>query len=249
MLIKCDRHTKEDLEMWNELEEADLIYSKDEKFENKIKRAVDSIKEFISNRDCYSGVSWGKDSVVVADLICRNQLDIPLVHLYVKPSHNPYCDNVRDEFLRLYSNIKYDEIIVNYKNILAMNLTDSEQDKQTDKLFYAGFKKAEIKYGDNHISGVRGQESGRRAIRMKMWGISSKKTCAPIGYWKVEDVFAYLAKYNLPVHPNYAMLGAGRWDRRKIRVAELGDITGRGIGRLEWEMEYYPDILRRNRIL
>jgi phosphoadenosine phosphosulfate reductase len=41
------------------------------------------------------------------------------------------------------------------------------------------------------------------------------------------------------------MLGGGRWDRNYIRVAEIGDIHGNGIGRTEWESEYYNDEIRR----
>lgn len=81
---------------------------------------------------------------------------------------------------------------------------------------------------------------------MCRWGTTTTSTCAPIGFWKNDDVFAYLKKYDLPVHPNYAMLGGGRYKRESIRVAEIGDTHGSGMGRSEWEREYYPDILNKN---
>jgi phosphoadenosine phosphosulfate reductase len=83
-----------------------------------------------------------------------------------------------------------------------------------------------------------------RAIR---WGTTSTNALAPIIHWKTADVFAYLAKYDLPIHPAYACLGGGRWPREKIRVAEIGDTHGGFHGRYEWEMEYYPDESRHVR--
>lgn len=37
----------------------------------------------------------------------------------------------------------------------------------------------------------------------------------------------------------------GRWNRKNIRVAELGDVHGNQFGRSEWELEYYSDLIRR----
>ena len=82
-------------------------------------------------------------------------------------------------------------------------------------------------------------------MRIRTYGLSTQKTCAPLGYWKNYDIFAYLNYYNLPIHPNYAMLGGGKYNRKNLRVAELGDIHGRQFDRGLWEMEYYPDKIRK----
>lgn len=244
MLIVTERHKPEDLEIWKDYEEIDAIHAQEKKLNFKIEKAAESLIAFTSS-PCYLGVSWGKDSVVVADLCARNKIGVPFVHLRCIPSHNAYCDMVRDEFLKKYPSVFYKEIIVDYSDIYARNLPPHIQDKLTDIEWYKGFKEASIQFGDRHISGVRGKESNVRMLRMKRWGISSPNTCAPIGYWSTDDVFAYLYTYNLPVHPNYGMLGGGRWNRERIRTAEIGDIHGTGGGRTEWEREYYPDILAR----
>ena len=75
--------------------------------------------------------------------------------------------------------------------------------------------------------------------RMTMW---EKIGNAAIG---ALETFGYLAAHDLPVHPAYAMLGGGRWERDRIRVASLGGRRGDGIGRAEWEREYYSDVLNR----
>jgi phosphoadenosine phosphosulfate reductase len=242
MLIVTDRHTEKDLQLWKEYEEIDEINIS--KLNDKENISFSGI-ELFSKRNCYLGVSWGKDSVVTADIALRGGLNIPLVHLYCIPSHNPECDKVRDAFLNIYPHCIYQEIIVDYSNLYAQNLCPQDQDRLTDIEWYKGFNKAGELFGARHISGVRGQESNVRTLRMKRWGMSTENTCAPIGYWKDEHVYAYLKEYDLPVHPNYAMLGGGRWNRDRLRVAEIGDIHGTGGGRTEWEREYYPDVLNK----
>lgn len=244
MLIVTERHTKADLELWKDYEEIDEL---------KINSYLDILEEnaframavFSKNKNCYIGISWGKDSVVTADLALRNGLNFPLVHLNCIPSHNPGCDLVRDSFLKIYSTAQYYEIICDYRNVYALNLPDYLQDKETDKIWYQAWDKVGKEIAPCHISGVRGEESTVRQIRMRRWGCNTERTCAPIGYWKNQQVFSYLFKYDLPVHPNYGMLGGGRWERDRIRVAEIGDIHGNGGGRAEWEREYYPDILAK----
>jgi len=99
------------------------------------------------------------------------------------------------------------------------------------------------------VSGVRGEESGVRKLRMRRWGTSSERTCAPIGWWCGGDVFAYLHQHDLPVHPAYAMSFGGTLDRNRIRVASLGGERGTGFGRRDWEHRYYRDAFRKMEVL
>ena len=245
MLIITSRHKKEDLALWKEYEEVDAINAGSEKLSKKEKEAIGSIQDFIKNKSAYVGVSWGKDSVVVADLCLRNNIKLPIVHLYGIPSREKERDMVRDIFLHIYPYAEYHEIICDYGSIYAKNLVPHEQDRETDKIWNKTWKKVNKDIIDRHISGVRGKESVVRKMRMGRFGISTEHTCAPIGYWTHDDVFAYLKKYDLPIHPNYAMLGNGRWKRKHLRVAAIGDFSGSELGRTEWEREYYPDILAR----
>ena len=246
MLIISKKHTKIDLELWSVYEEMDKINSKSDKLKYKEDKAIEIIKDFSKRKQCYIGISWGKDSVTVVDLALRNNIDIPIIHLYCIQLHNKESDKVRDTFLKLYPNIQYTEIIIDYGN-LPLCFHDEKIDKKTDIIWYNGFKEAEKRFGDCHISGVRKEESGKRRLRMRMWGLESIRTLAPIGYWKNEDVFAYLNKYNLPVHPNYAMLGNGKWNRKNIRVADIGEPEGSQYDRETWEKEYYNAELKQIR--
>jgi len=237
VLILSDRLSRKDIAMWEQYETADLLWFHTHKIQPRIERAVLEIQDFYSKGPCYLGVSWGKDSVTVAHLVALSGCDIPFVWVRVEPIKNPECLNVRDEFLSQYPQTKYDEIITHRKRDFFGS--------HTKRTLGAGFKEAYRKYGKRHISGVRSEESGIRKISRFTHGISSANACRPIIDWRHNDVFAYLAHNDLPVHPSYAMLGGGRWEREHLRVASLGGKRGDQFGRTIWEKEYYSDILRR----
>jgi phosphoadenosine phosphosulfate reductase len=236
MLIETRRHTKKDLELWNHYECADLVYFETHKMQNKIELAINEISKF-ANSSCYLGVSWGKDSVVTAHLAVTALSGIQLVWVRVEPIKNPDCLLVRDEFLKLFPNVKYDEVVI--------NCVVDRFGAHAKGTLEAGFKSVYAKYGNRHISGVRSEESGIRKISRFTHGVSTERACRPIIDWKQSDVFAYLAHFDLPVHPVYAMLGGGRWAREHIRVASLGGKRGDQFGRTVWEKEYYRDVLKR----
>lgn len=71
------------------------------------------------------------------------------------------------------------------------------------------------------------------------WGVSTASTCAPLSFWTDADVFAYLHRHDLPIHPAYACSMGGAVPRGRIRVDALGGETGTGHGRAEWEVRYY----------
>ena len=97
------------------------------------------------------------------------------------------------------------------------------------------------------LLGIRAKESGARKLSAFVHGEATEVKCRPILFWDEMDVFGYLASRNLPVHPVYAMLGGGRWQRGRLRVSSLGGRRGDGMGRAEWEKEYYGDVLNQIR--
>lgn len=242
MLIPSHRHTSADLELWAELEEADHAHAY--RLPLKIERALAAIRAFVATGPAYCGVSWGKDSVVVAHLCWLADRSIPLIHL--RPTnHNPDCDAVRDNYLTKFPGQPYSEAAVNYGDLHARSLPAHELDRETDSRWYAAIQGCGKPFGGRHILGIRADESSGRKLRQMVHGESSPNGCAPITRWSAQDVFAYLASHDLPVHPAYAMLGGGRWPRERLRVAEIGDTHGTGSGRREWEQEYYVDIIRK----
>lgn len=234
MLIECDRHTRADLDHWRMRERQDAVHCKLASMARKIDAAKRAIATFDAHHRgaYYVGASWGKDSVVVASIAYAAGVPAPLVYVRVEPMANPHCTLVRDAFLAAHA-ADYDEVRI-----------DCERDEHgrfpSVGRLESGFAIAAERHGDAYVSGVRAEESGARRLRMGAHGVESLRTCAPIGWWRGEDVFAYLHAHELPVHPAYAMTMGGRLDRNRIRVATIGGERGTGHGRADWEARYYP---------
>ena len=237
MLVDCHRLSAADRLHWKTvLEPEDRTRSRLARMGMLEAKALSTMRDFATARRCYVGTSWGKDSTVVAHLAWRlHELSLPVLWVRVEPLFSPECVLVRDVFLSQFA-VHYEEVIV--------HCTHDEDGWHAKGTLEKGFTEARRRHGCNHISGIRGEESSSRKKRMQAFGVSSETTCAPIGYWKASDVFAYLYKYDLPVHPAYAMTRGGLWDRSRLRVASLGGRRGRGMGRVVWEQLYYPELVR-----
>ena len=232
MLLNCPRHTKADLEFWRELEAADKLRGE----RKDLDRAIDRIVRFVEEGSCYAATSWGKDSVVMCHLLVRAQAFVPVTHIVqLGPQRDPEQGRVAEAFLSRWP-LEYHEVEVD-EQIKLQN--DTEHSPALD----IGIGLCESRWGKRWISGLRGSEGGGRQYWTHRGG--GKHSCWPLSDWSADDVFAYLAVHDLPVHPAYAMLGGGRWERERVRVSIIGGAKGRAGGRDEWEREYYGDILRR----
>ena len=246
MIIQSDRWMPGDLEEWRREERHDALHAG--RVHHKETRAMDAISEFFAaDTSGYVGVSWGKDSVTVAHLVHRLRIDVPVVWVKIEPLFNPDCELVRDKFLSRFD-IDYHEIVVSWrddqKQAWAGHGLSTPSFSPPESAAVPGFKEAKAKFGSRHVSGVRSQESTVRHFRMVKHGHNSPNTCAPIGWWSDRDVFAYLHKYNLPIHPAYAMSFGGLYSRESIRVDALGGGKG-GERRSQWESRYYSDQVYR----
>lgn len=230
MLIPCERHRPEDLDLWVEMEEADRAAG--QRLDEKADAAIRAIRYFANAGPCYVSVSWGKDSVVLAHLAWLSGADTFLWHYRGQDAYNPYTQAVRDAFLARFDS-EYGEVFPEYD--------PAWPEAKIDRAFVRCLGLA----GDRRLTGIRKEESFVRKVRMHRWGACTYYSCAPIGWWTSADVFGWIAAHDLPLHPNYAMLGNGRWDRRHVRVSALSGERGNQFGRAEWETEYYGDVLRR----
>ena len=239
MLIEIPEHEPRDLEAWYRLERSDPITARSRLHAKRLERSRRALADFVSaDSTGYCGVSWGKDSVVVAHLVVELARSggpvIPLVWVRVETAANPHCPLVRDAFLAAHPH-PYDEIC----STLNPSLTGPNARRTRN-----GFEEAARRYGARHISGVRADESSARRKRCSHWGESTKATCAPLAWWSSEDVYGYLYAHQLPVHPAYAMNMGGKLEREWLRVSSLGGERGTGHGRREWEQRYYPERMR-----
>lgn len=239
MLIASPRHTPEDLEAWDVEEQTDALHAQRVDLEKKARAAMAEIARFSADGVGYVGVSWGKDSVVVAHLALRARTNVPLVWVRISGHDNPDCGAVRDAFLLDRSS--YHELFVSESD-LAQRAGILKSMDAVQAGHRIGFARAATQYGDRYISGVRAAESGARKLRTMRWGTTTDRTCAPIAWWSDRDVFAYLYQHGLPVHTAYACTMGGIIPRGRVRVAGIGGKRGSGVGRTEWERRYYPEV-------
>lgn len=240
MLIPSNRHTVADLAFWCETESADAIHGARLAASGRCEAAERIIGEFVEGSGrAYVGVSWGKDSVVVAHLSLSHGLPLVSIRDRAEEPDPASIDRTRDAFLNRHG------AVVEYieEDVVGSSATGRE-DAAGPSLIEA-FARVQARHGfSRYVYGLRGAESSQRRRRM-LSGMCHGRSCAPIGYWSGDDVFGYLAHHGLPAHSNYAMTGGGRWDRDRLRVCNVGGPRGTGMGRREWEREYYGDVLRR----
>lgn len=232
MLIKTYRHTIADLERWEEYEEYDSLHNVPMA---KVDQTLDVMRQFSeeNEKSCLM-CSWGKDSVVLLHLFLQLKINRPVVYQITKHRSNPECLLVRDEFLKMYE-FDYKEHVFSYEQV------EKDGNKHWREL-------ANL-YG-KRISGLRNDESSTRKMQFFINGFASENSCRPLSKWTTKDIFSYAYHNEIPLCPAYGFLGGGRYDRSKIRTHSMSsptDLAGSGMGRLEWEKEYYPDMVARQK--
>jgi len=233
MLVDSPRISPEDRTVWNERHEADNALAKSRKMAELEERALLAILGFLARGPAYAGVSWGKDSVVLAHLVWRCAPETLVAWFPAGKIENPDCAAIRDEFLSRFP-VRYCEIEAAPTSDITLAFFGHDGAQKE-------FERVSRQLGQRYLSGVRSEESATRKRRMMQHGESTENTCAPIGWWPTDYVFAYLAKYDLPTHPVYAMTLGGTYDRNMLRVGTLGGYRGTGNGRREHERHYYRD--------
>ena len=99
-LLPSPRHRSADLRAWSSIAAMDRIEPPG--FRVRLDEARCAVRDFLAGGPAYVGVSWGKDSVVVADLVLRMAPEVPLLNCIVQPVDNPENAAVRDAFLDLH---------------------------------------------------------------------------------------------------------------------------------------------------
>ena len=233
MLVPSPRHRPADLAAWDDQSRLDPVRYLDDSLQRRVETGLERIVRWSAGRAGYVGVSWGKDSVVLADLCQVAAPDWPLVSVTHRLS-NPDNGRVRDMFLACWPEARYREIEVPLRrnDVGGWSLTGSLE---------KGFAEAARTYGGCYMSGVRADESAKRRLWARRSGGETERVLSPLIWWSAQDVFAYLCGNELPIHPVYAMNDEGRWSRDRLRVSDVTLRRGVGMGRRVWEHLYYPE--------
>lgn len=227
MLITTDRHKPEDLELWEGYKELDSITDYSPRKVELSKIIIESWCE--KHADAVFFTSWGKDSVLLLDFAYRLGVKCPVVYMYTE-RENPDCRLVERAFLDTHPGLDYHAEFFEYERVRPKDLQ---------------WKELAQMYGHHRITGIRNDESNVRLLLYKRFGFMSDRSCRPLALWTGREVFAYIHQNNLPLCPVYGYLGGGRWERDQLRTHSLAGTAANGIGRAEWEREYYPDLLAR----
>ena len=232
MLIHSSRIKSGDLAKWHEQSQFDEAILHEDKNKSLVEEAELKLVRWSRHRKGYAGVSWGKDSVCLAHMVCELIPDWPLVWVIESPLENPDSYAVRDAFLDQHPGAKYTEIRIDLSpnDIGGFHLGMGLE---------RGFRKACERFGDCHISGVRAQESPTRRIVQRTSAGENPKALAPMIDWDATIVWGYLAKFDLPVHPVYSMNMLGCLERDWLRVSAM--TLRRGSNKEMWEQTYYPE--------
>ncbi|HEY3967270.1 MAG TPA: hypothetical protein VGM05_22110 [Planctomycetaceae bacterium] len=226
------RHAPADLRLWAEHEEADRAYaeSRRARLDRLADESIAILNKWDTGEQGYLGTSWGKDSVLLMHMAKLAGIHVPIVWVRMRGRDNPDCESVRDRYSGIPGN--YHERIFIYE--------DCSRDQH--------WKAVAQEFGQRRLTGLRMDESGRRAMSVRHLGIDTGASCRPLAHWTSPDVFAWAAIHDLPLHPAYAMFGGGRWPREQLRTHGIGGETGTNYGRREWEQEYYGDVLNHLKI-
>lgn len=239
MLIDSPRITDRDFEHWANISRYDALLANNTRMRRLCQQATMIVEEW---RDAGVGVisvSWGKDSVVAADIALKVDPTLPVVWVRSDPFETPECELVRDAFLATHPGCRYEERVAILRN---------------PKRGEPGFEEHRLNGGKHQdvlseliperwISGLRGQESRMRQNSLRWHGYVTPKTARPLAGWEAPDIFAYLHRENLPVHPVYAMSFGGVLDRQWLRVHPLCSVIDSKTDVPAWEDAYYGDVI------
>lgn len=221
MLVDSPRLTDEDRAAWEILEGEDRRRARSPRLARLAAQAQEAIREYLRGGPAFVSVSWGKDSVTVAHLTRQVAPTTPVVHGAFGDNENPDSATVAAEYLARWP--------------MPADVVDCDGRQALD----SWARPIERRHGPRRIMGIRAEESGARQLSAAVHGIATPRVCRPILRWHLDDVFAYLALHDLPIHPAYAMSRGGRIDRESLRVDILGGEEGRERGRGAWERHYY----------
>lgn len=184
----------------------------------------------------YVACSWGKDSVCLLHLVCQKMPTVDVIWVQTDDYDEwPGTDKVAEQFAEMYP--------INIHTVQAMPVTEcyrqvggfyvfpeTEEQRKADRQYADSFiqaitGKAKELNCDVAFIGLRRQESKGRdwllrsrgdTFYAKTYGIME---CMPIGDWTGRDVWAYIAKHNLPYLELYDLAEDREWARNGAMFA------------------------------
>lgn len=238
---------------------------------------IDRIRTHLDAHDGYLAFSGGKDSLAALDLARQADPNVPVVFFdsgLEFPETYEYLGQLQQQW-RL--NLQLIPASTPLINILVTDgswdhhAPDYTAPDITNALILDPANQAHQQYGPGEIWGVRAAEStGRHAAyytalataattcsctpaqhKLRCGGIIARSNgtvaYGPVWDWSDTDVWAHIARHQLPLNPVYAKLRRLGVDQRSLRITHLVDANQLQYGRAVWLKHGWPDLYERLR--
>ncbi len=217
------------------------------------------IEAHLAAHDGYVAFSGGKDSLVVLDLARRIEPDVPVVFF---DSGLDYPETY-DYLTELAHTWRLDLHRIPTDPPLLRVLADSGHWNHTapvgtavdlhEVLITAPARRAHALLGPGELWGVRADESAARRMLYtpggRRDGIIARgdgtTAYGPIWNWTTTDVWAHIARHQLPVNPVYAKLRKLGVPEQQHRLSHLIDGGHLDRGRLTWLRRGWPTLFEQ----
>lgn len=172
-------------------------------FKRKVDKSKELIKKAIDVAPAYVSCSWGKDSIVMLNLVQDIKPDILVLHYASPESAAGITANFPDVIARYREQFPH----TNYRELVALPEWANTPDTIPDRL--ALILPPEYKLA---FVGLRKQESRPRRIALRKYGTlhqyqsgNQRGTwrCCPLADWRTEDIWTYIISRNLPYLDTY----------------------------------------------
>lgn len=187
------------------------IHAKSNEYKQRIREAKQNIHEILSEKEFkpvieYSG---GKDSIVLVDLVMRQDNTVPVWNYHPGYAHSINqlfrSQNTQDEIIKTLHTMKNVPETVHVANIPA----DDENYLIRD-YFEVLFEYMQLNELNLELLGIRGQESVTRKQRVKQDLVhleSNRVVSFPISNLTVDDVWAYIITNDIYYTSHYDKYG------------------------------------------
>jgi 3'-phosphoadenosine 5'-phosphosulfate sulfotransferase (PAPS reductase)/FAD synthetase len=233
-----------------------LAWSETDVHQRRVAMAVDVIERAAARGTIAIAMSWGKDSVAVADLVLATIGGrVPVYHLaHAYPL--PGSEHVEQHF-RSRTDVhvvppsrSVDDVIAWLStNGLGYERGRSSTSKAGQHKKDGGAEWATVNGIDVTIMGMRAEEAPGRRAHFKFNGLiftrqSGVTTANPLGWWEARDVWAYIATRDLPYHRLYDCETHGQ-TRETLRNAGWLTTIGAQHGLIAWLAHHFSAEYRR----
>jgi len=236
-----------------------LLWAKLDRFSRKIREAERNIaKGFDYMEKPYISMSFGKDSLVMADIILNRYPSTPLMYVNCgKYDEWPDTLRVKEAFLERHAGIEFIELggpsIWEYYQRVGLYIQDEEttreariaQREYAESLGKVLDREAKKRGFDGTFIGMRSEESYIRSRLFAMRGeiyfasVREQWVCCPLARWNGKDIWAYIVSANLPYNELYDMAPEGR---ELARNGAMFGTRSMRYGRLVFLKRMYPDL-------